>query len=314
MMGLLVMKERLKVLYGRYDGFINALIRFLLAFVTFFMLNQNIGYMAKLKNPVVPVVLGLVCSFLPYGLISVLAAVFMLVHIYSVSFEISLIVGVLLLVIATLYCGLHGGDSFLILVTPILFLLKIPYVVPLLVGLSGSLVSVVPVSCGVFIYYILLYVKQNAGVLTNDASVDITQKYVQIIHSMLSNQLMLVMLIAFILGTLIVYMIRNLSIDYSWIFAIIAGTITQLVVIFIGDFVFNVSVPVGPLLIGVLVSALVAGIYDFFVFAVDYTRTEYTQFEDDDYYYYVKAVPKIAVSAPDVKVQKINSRSHRTPR
>ena len=30
--------------------------------------------------------------------------------------------------------------------------------------------------------------------------------------------------------------------------------------------------------------------------------------EDDEYYYYVKAVPKIAVSAPDVKVQKIYSR------
>ena len=36
--------------------------------------------------------------------------------------------------------------------------------------------------------------------------------------------------------------------------------------------------------------------------------TEYLQYEDDDYYYYVKAVPKIAVSAPDVKVQKINAR------
>ena len=49
-------------------------------------------------------------------------------------------------------------------------------------------------------------------------------------------------------------------------------------------------------------------IYQFFVFAVDYSRTEYTQFEDDDYYYYVKAVPKIAVSAPDVKVRRINAR------
>ena len=31
---------------------------------------------------------------------------------------------------------------------------------------------------------------------------------------------------------------------------------------------------------------------NFFFFSVDYTCTEYVQFEDDDYYYYVKAVPR----------------------
>ena len=61
------------------------------------------------------------------------------------------------------------------------------------------------------------------------------------------------------------------------------------------------------LLVGTLVSMVLAAVYNFMIFAVDYSRTEYLQFQDDDYYYYVKAVPKITVSAPDVKVQKINS-------
>ena len=33
--------------------------------------------------------------------------------------------------------------------------------------------------------------------------------------------------------------------------------------------------------------------------AVDYSRTEHLEFEDDEYHYYVKAVPKVAVSAPE---------------
>ena len=33
---------------------------------------------------------------------------------------------------------------------------------------------------------------------------------------------------------------------------------------------------------------------------------EYTQFEDDDYYYYVKAVPKIKIAAPKKDVKRIN--------
>ena len=45
-----------------------------------------------------------------------------------------------------------------------------------------------------------------------------------------------------------------------------------------------------------------------FVFSVDYTRTEYLQFEDDEYYYYVKAVPKAVVTIPEKTVKRINER------
>lgn len=70
---------------------------------------------------------------------------------------------------------------------------------------------------------------------------------------------------------------------------------------------------VGQLILGILLSTLIAVVYNFFIITVDYTRTEYVQFEDDDYYYYVKAVPKLTVSTPDVKVQKINARKLQRP-
>ena len=308
MIELYVLKEKMKAFYGKYDMFVRPSVKFLLGFVTFFLLNQNIGFMAKLKNPLVPLALAVLCAFLPYGAIVFLAAVFLLLHLVSVSFEMALVMLIVLLIVGILYYGFQPGDSYLLLLTPILFFLKIPYAVPLLVGLSGSLVSVIPVSCGVFLYYVIQYVKQNAGVLTNDASVDITQKYAQVIKTLLGNQLMLVMIAAFAVGVLLVYIFRTMSVDYAWWIAIVAGTVAQLAVIFIGDFMFNVSVPMPELIVGVLLSVVVAAIYTFFAFAVDYSRTEYLQFEDDDYCYYVKAVPKIVVSAPDVKVQKINAR------
>ena len=193
-----------------------------------------------------------------------------------------------------------------------MFFLNVPYVVPLLVGLTGSLTAVIPVSLGVFMYYILLYIKQNVGALTGTAAAaDITQKYGQIMKSMLSNQTALVMIGAFALSIVVVYLIKRLSIDYSWYLAIAAGVIAQLAVIFMGDVLFSVSVPLGSMVAGMLISVLIALVYTFFAFAVDYSRTEYLQYEDDDYYYYVKAVPKMAVTAPDVKVQKINSRKKR---
>ncbi len=313
MMGLLVFKEQLKEFYARFEIYITPVIKFIFSFLAFILMNKNIGFMSKLTVGYIPLVLALVCSFLPYGAISFLAAGFMLAHLSGISIEITLVMAVFILVVGLLYYGFQPGDSYLLVLTPVFFLLKIPYAIPLIVGLSGSVISVIPVSCGVFIYYTLLYVKQNAGVLTNDMSVDEVLKFMQLMKSLLSNKLMLVMVTAFALSLVVVAVTRSLSMDYAWIIAIVAGTIAQLGVIFIGDIAADVSVSVIRLLMGILVSIVIAGIYTFFVFAVDYSRTEYVQFENDDYYYYVKAVPKLTVSAPDVKVQKINARKLQRP-
>lgn len=307
MMGLLVFREKLRSFYGKYDAYLIPLMKFLLSLMVFYLLNSNVGYMDKLKNPVFPFILALLCSFLPYGVISFLAGLVLLAHISSVSLEMTLILAVLLFMVAVLYYGFQPGDSYLLLLTPVFCYLRIPYAIPLLVGLSGGLASVIPVGCGVFLYYTIQYVRQNAGVLTNDASLDMIQKYVQVMKNMMSNNLMVLMVIACVAGILVVYLIRMLSVDYAWHIAIVSGALVQLAVIFIGDFAFDVSVPIIELLLGTLVSMCLAAVYNFMIFAVDYSRTEYLQFQDDDYYYYVKAVPKITVSAPDVKVQKISA-------
>lgn len=308
MTSLLLWKEQLKLFYNKYSYGVQPLIRFLFALSAILSLNINIGYMANLKNPLVVLFACLLGALLPYGAIVFLAACFLIAHLYAVSMEMAVIALVLMLIMAILYYGFKPGDSFLIVLTALAFVIRVPYAVPLLVGLGGSLASVIPVGFGVFIYYLMMYVKQNAGILTGEASVDFIQRYSQILRSVLVNQTMIVMIAAFGAGIVVVYLIRRLSIDYAWQAAVIAGTVTELFVILIGDFVFGVSVAAAGLILGLVLSAVIAAVFTFFVFTVDYTRTEHVQFEDDDYYYYVKAVPKMTVSTPDVKVQKISTR------
>lgn len=313
MTSLLLWKEHLKRFYNRYSYVIQPVVRFLFALCTVVSLNTNIGYMAKLKSPLVILPVCLVSAFLPYGAIVFLAGCLLIAHVYAVSLEMALIAIVLIMIIAILYYRFKPGDSYLMVLTPLAFLFKIPYVVPLLVGLGGSLASVIPVGCGVFLYYLLIYVKQNAGILAaSDGSVDIVQKYSQILKSVLFNQAMMVMIATCAVGIIVVYLIRRLSMDYAWVVAIVAGSVAELLAIFVGDFVFGVSVPVGQMILGLVLSAAIAAVFNFFVLSVDYTRTEYVQFEDDDYYYYVKAVPKMTVSTPDVKVQKISTHKRGT--
>ena len=75
--------------------------------------------------------------------------------------------------------------------------------------------------------------------------------------------------------------------------------------LFIGVFVADISVPVVTIIISSFFAAAVGMVMEFFLFHLDYTRTEIVQFEDDDYYYYVKAVPKISVPKPEVQVKNI---------
>ena len=68
-------------------------------------------------------------------------------------------------------------------ITPLAFLFKIPYAVPLLVGLGGRLKFRDPCGLRHLFYYLIMYVKQNAGVLTGEAAVDMVQRYSQIVRS-----------------------------------------------------------------------------------------------------------------------------------
>lgn len=308
MMALLVFRERLRVLYGKYAAYIDTAVRFLISFSALMAVSESVGFMTRLSGPVPALVLAFLCAFLPYGLDAVIVGAFTLAHISVVSLEIAVLLAVAMLLIMLLYYGFQPGDSWLLLVTPLAFFLNVPYAVPLLAGLSCSLVSVIPACSGVFFYYMIIYVRQNAGTLTGSAAVDIAEKYSSIFGNVASNEMMIAMMAAFAVGILTVYFIRNRSIDYAWYIAIAAGMVVQAAIVFIGGFAFKVPFSIVQFLVGTVFSVALALIYNFLVFAVDYSRTEYLQYEDDDYYYYVKAVPKIAVSAPDIKVQRINAR------
>ena len=80
--------------------------------------------------------------------------------------------------------------------------------------------------------------------------------------------------------------------DQAWTLAIISGVLIEVVGLFVGYLVLNVSGKTLGLIIGNILSLLISFVIQFLFMNLDYARTERVQFEDDDYYYYVKAVPK----------------------
>ena len=118
---------------------------------------------------------------------------------------------------------------------------------------------------------------------------------------------MVVTIAAFAMTVIVVYLLRRLSIDYAWTIAMTAGAVVNIMVLLVGDLIFEINQPLLGVILGTIVSFLLVLVLQFFVFYVDYSRTEKVQFEDDEYYYYVKAVPKVTVAKPEKKVKQINS-------
>jgi len=308
---LLEMRERLKLIYAKGELFILPLAKFLLAFITFNTLNGRMGYMVQMDNVAIVLIGALTCSFLPCGAIVFFSAVFSLMHMYALSMEAALVGLCVYLVMYLLFYRFCPKDSLVVVLTPLLCTLGVPYVVPLVVGLLCGPMSVVSVSCGVIVYYLFQTVSGSAQNLKLMGDDEVMAKVHMIIENFLGNKAMLVMIAAFAITVLVVYLIRRMSINYSWTIAMVAGAMINLVMLLVGDFLYDVNFSVGGALLGSLLAVAVAKIVEFFRFCVDYHRTEKVQFEDDEYYYYVKAIPKMSVSMSTKTVKRITSQQAR---
>lgn len=304
---LLEMRDNLRNFYSRYEVYLLPLLKFILAFLVLFTININLGYMTKINSVTVVLVAALLCSFLPMNLMVVLAALFVLLHLYAISLE-CLVVGLaLFLLMFLLYYRFAPRDTLVVLLLPMAFGLKTPVLVPIIVGLLCAPSSVVAVACGVIAYYVITYMKVNAAVISSLDVDNIINRFRYVIDGLLADKEMRLFVISFCATTIIVYIIRRLSVDHAWTVAIFVGAVSNVVILLLGDLTYGTGISIGATIIGSAVSVLLAKIVQFFAFNVDYTRTEYVQFEDDEYYYYVKAIPKNSVTKAKRTVKKITS-------
>jgi len=305
MTNLLVFREQLKKFYSKYEIYLTPIFKFLLALVMLVMINNSIGYMSELKNVTVVLVISLICSFLPMNFIVFMAAVVTLGHLYKFSMECALVALVVFLLLFILYFRFSSRDTIAVLLTPFCFILKIPYVMPIAMGLVGTPASAVSVAGGTIVYYTVSYMTDSASVLNTFEEDGALEKFRYVIDGMLGNKAMYVTLAAFVATVIVVYLIRRLSVDYAWMIAMVTGALLDVLIMLFGDLMYNTNLSIVGLIVGNVVSVALVKILEFFVFNVDYSRTEYVQFEDDEYYYYVKAVPKNAVAAPQKRVKTI---------
>lgn len=305
---LYVLRGQIQQFYAKNSKYINKAFQFCVALLTFYMINHNMGFVKVLSNPLIPLGLSVVCAFLPMIVTVLAAAVLILAQMTAVSMGIVAATAVIFLIMFIFYLRFSPKTALVVLLTPLAFILKIPYVIPIAFGLAGTPVYAVPVIFGLLVYYMIEYMEKAASALKGEKGGGMIAQVTEYVQNILQNKEMLVFVFAFIIVLFLVYNMKRMAINHAWKTATASGVVACVVIVFAGSMMLGVKVSYPELVLGNVAAAIAGIILEFLFFSVDYSRCENVQYEDDEYYYYVKAVPKIVVSAPEKTVKRINKR------
>ncbi len=291
---LIYVRQVLMRFYAQYSTYVLLAAKWAVAFTALSYINQYFPGRTFLLRPLVYIAISLFCSILPWSYISLIAAGWLLAQMSALSLEGALVTFTVLLILALLRYLLLPGAGIVLVILPILFLWKIPFAVPLAVGLAGALSGFVSVGSGVILFYLMKMIVLNLPYLT-DPSSTLVQRLLFLVKGLAGSSGMLAVLLCFCLTTLLVWFISRADVPYAHQIALVFGAVFDPGML-TATFNFLKQSPEPENLVwGSLASLAIVLVISVFYRFLDHAKTEKVQFEDDEYYYYVKAVPKVQV-------------------
>ena len=286
-------KNTIRNFLRKYDEFTTPVLRFIWAIIVFQSIKKLFGYSDLAGKGGILLLLAALCALLPDGFIFIVSGLLIMLNAFSVSMEAGFAFVLLYVAMYCIYLRFFPKSSGYMLIIPICFMIKLPYMVPIVIGMTAGIVGAVPAAFGVVLYYFSIYLNDLNLKLTTTASADSEIKVLTFfVESFMKNKEMLLFVFAAAITIAVVAIIYRLSFPYAWYVAIGVGGLFNLFSFMIAGSVLKQNVDMGSVMLGSLLGMIVALIIQFFKGIVDYKKTERVQFEDDDYYYYVKAIPK----------------------
>ena len=292
MNSIYIIRDAFRGLYSRYGAFIKPILRIVLAFLMLILIQKNIGYNTTLSKPMFLCAASVLCAFFPSGCITFVCTAFVLADMFEVSMLMAGFAAFVAMMIFVLYFGYRPGSGIIIALVPLMFHFKLPFLVPLILGLTGGFYTAVPAALGVLCWNTLQYFTANAEALAEGTTTELASVFMQMAKSILTDEYMFLVMFAFALCIAAVSILSKSSINHCWIISVCAGTVILAFVMVLGGSYLGRS-NMGSDMISLVICYLIAVCYVYLIYSVDFKSTEHLSYEDDDYYYYVKAVPKI---------------------
>jgi len=306
---LLEIRETIRSVYLKYDTIFRAAGKFLLALCVYSAIGSQIGYQEALRNPFLVAGLAGISAFIPAQGISFIMCGLISAGLWSIGVETGIVSVFIFILMALLYFVFKPKNSVLMAVAMLASTCNVSGILPIAFALLFGPLTLIPMSLGIVASYMVFLAKDNYSILASysDRMTSI-EKVIYYAEQLMNNERMLLMIIGFVLTFMIVYWIRKRPSSYAWSVAIPCGVTVFVMTMMTGNVVFGVAVRMAALIASCVIGVLFAVVVVIFSFVLDGTRTEYLEYEDEEYYYFVKAIPKVSVTAAEKKVKRITGK------
>lgn len=306
MSSLLTIRDTIRDFLRKFDEITTPIFRFVLAYIMFTSINSMYGYSDLFENGMVVFLLSVISALVSTPIVVFLGGVVIVMNSFAVATEVGICAVFLFILMYCMYMRVFPNTGWILALVPILYMWNLSYAIPIIVVIFAGASGIVPAAFGVVIYKFALYVSEVKELLVTASEEDAFLAYTYLIDSVLKNKEMLLSMIVYAVVILITFVIYKLPVDYAWYIAIGVGGIINVIAFMACGMMLDVEIQTGNVIFGTILGVIVAVIVQLCKSMVDYSRKETVQFEDDEYFYYVKAIPKYTVSAKRRNVKKMN--------
>lgn len=306
MMALLILKSKIKNFYEKHYRLVRGILKVCVVFAVLLIVTTQLNYQTTLGQYWLLIGIALLCGVTP-DLVSVLC---ILAVVEAEIYQVSQILAVSLILVILIYYLLFGRltqkQSIVLMSVPVLSVIHLSYVVPIVAGLFFSPIMLPALIVSVFLHFVMTGIQEYAlavSRVTEESTPIAALQY--LVEYLKGNRLFLILLTAFVLTFICTYLIRRTKIQYASQVAILVGAILILSILLLSNIALDLDVDLLRVVISILCSVAIAYIVQFFRMTLDYQGTRKLQFEDDEYYYYVTAVPKFKVAVVDKTLTRI---------
>ncbi|MEE3420461.1 MAG: hypothetical protein VZR02_05095 [Lachnospiraceae bacterium] len=295
MTGFAKLDQTLRAYYGRHSTFVDMAGKFILAMISFFWIRSVLNYQPVFSNPVLLLLLALLATVFPSTMIPVFSCILVVGQASAVGIDAAVVAAVFMLVLVILFLRFVAEDAVAFSLVPVAIFFGFSALVPLFCGLKRKLSSVLAVACGTVLYYFMAALSREGSAI-QQLPLSSFDKRLSLLIGGTFTSTCFINVIAMIAVVVVVHAIRALGISHGHLVAVPVGGIVYLMFIVLGNAVLGTSFAIPTVLIGTVASCIAVYLLILIMLPLDYAKTERLEFEDDDYYYYVKAVPKVAVT------------------
>ncbi len=293
MEGLLTFRENSIRFIKEYETWFRIGSRFVGMMFVFTCINNSIGHFAALSSLIATVLLSLICSVIPSGFIVFITGAVCAAHMIKLSMPVGLVAAAVMLIVYLLFLKFSPRQSVILLAVPVLMQFHLHFMVPVIAGLIFTPYAIVPAAAGMFLTRFLYYCGASASLAGTGSSINyegIITALNNIFTQTFADKYIWVYAAGAAAAIAAGYLVGRASFDHARYIGLIAAAAVEIAFVFIAGAAVGAASP--SVIAGAAAGVIVGAILQFFRCIVDYSRKEYVQFEDEDYYYYVKAVPK----------------------